>query len=188
MRRYVPCPPRRVAAVAHHAFNCSANLNRSYFTDRQDRYVRFNAHARLADYCCAYLDAAAGFSYRLLRAPASARGYELHWPSSAHPHRFHARAESSLRALQSTFRGVPNKSMDGDVLVFPVLQAGQFGLREEVECLALLFQHIAQQQAHGANPVMDLTSGYFGLSTQYRALVLESAVDCRILAASPQVS
>lgn len=164
-------------------------MNKSYFTNRQDRYVRFSGHERLANYCYGYLDAASTFSYRLLSAPGSELSYNLDWTSSLHPHRFQQDATNKFNGLQAKSRSDSTvfDNVEGNVFVFPVLQAGQFKVREEVECLTLLFEHLQRQQAQGARPVVDLTSGYFGLSDQYRRLVLESNLECRILAASPKV-
>lgn len=86
---------------------------------------------------------------------------------------------------------------DTDVLVFPILQAGQFGIREEERALGLLFDELAQHQEpvrseEGSNgyagPIMDMTTGYFGLYHPYRDLVLQSPVGCRIVCSAPTVS
>ena len=37
-------------------------------------------------------------------------------------------------------------------------------------------------------PIMDMTTGYFGLYRPYRDLVLQSAVSCRIVCSAPKVS
>ena len=76
-----------------------------------------------------------------------------------------------------------------DVLVFPVIQAGQFNIREEEHTLSMLFDHLAsREQRINEKPVMNLTSGYFGLSKQYQDLILKSDVGCSIIAASPKVN
>ena len=85
-----------------------------------------------------------------------------------------------------------DKTSDGDVLIFPIIQAGQFGIREEERALSMLFSHLSQQHSrkddqHDDGPLMDLTSGYFGLYKDYRELVLQANLRCRILAASPKV-
>lgn len=81
---------------------------------------------------------------------------------------------------------------DTDVLVFPVLQAGQFNIREEERALGLLFDELGQQQEPCVNgkyagPLMDMTTGYFGLYRPYRDLVLQSPVGCRIVCSAPKV-
>lgn len=186
-----------------------ANLNTSYFTDRQDRYLQFTAQPRLADYCFDFLQAASTFSYSLLPSQGSSEDYVIHWPDvNTHPHRIEAKAHHALSSFQKVQRAASaaslvttaekgsSESSDGDdVLVFPVIQAGQFDIREEERCLSLLFRELSAQQRFSIpstsnydGPLVDLTSGYFALYRPYQAAMIESGLACRILAASPKVS
>lgn len=135
-----------------------------------------------------------------LHASASKSGgsdlqYSLLWPDSdTHPQRTEKRAGEDLSRFQEGYLGLSHYSADDknaeeDVLIFPIIQSGQFGIREEERCMASLFHHLNQfGGATGGRPLMDLTSGYFGLYKPYQELVRTSTVDCRILAASPKVS
>ena len=83
---------------------------------------------------------------------------------------------------------------DHDVLVYPVIQAGLFNVREEERCLSLLFHELAVQQRYSVEPVsgyegplVDLTSGYFALYKPYQSAMITSGIASRILAASPLV-
>ncbi|KAG5637462.1 hypothetical protein H0H81_004479 [Sphagnurus paluster] len=190
-----------------------ANLNQSYFTNRQDRYIHFATQPHMAQYCFDFLRTVSTFSYRLApasthtRAPHSYHheGYALHWPDAhTHPHAIHQKAETALASFQAQKRTLhalqpsqltppsPPPSEPGDtadnVLLFPVIQAGQFNIREEESALALLFRHLARTCTSGARPLVDLTTGYFGLYAPYRALVLAHDVDTRIVAASPRAN
>ena len=174
-----------------------ANLNDSYFTNRQDRYIHIKAHPQLAQYCFGFLDACGRFSYRLLPSPAE--GYTLHWADkSVHPHHIEEKAAQVLSHFQAAYRlgsasGLPIVNRIGedtphDVLIFPIIQAGQFGVREEERALAALFDELANRSGSTLEaPYMDLTSGYFGIYQKYCDLILRSHVDCRILAAAPKV-
>ncbi|KAF7799599.1 hypothetical protein EIP86_010837 [Pleurotus ostreatoroseus] len=73
-----------------------------------------------------------------------------------------------------------------DVVIFPIIQGGQFGIREEERALAMLFDEI-DRNANQSVPAMDITSGYFGIYKDYCSLMLQSRMGCRILAASPKV-
>jgi CDP-diacylglycerol---glycerol-3-phosphate 3-phosphatidyltransferase len=127
----------------------------------------------------------------------SNEGYRLEWPDpNTHPHNIESKAEKALTKLQASFMSssttsqhVPPDTAPSEVLVFPIVQAGQFNIREEEQCLSILFNHLA---IHGTsaslNPTMDLTSGYFGLYKPYQDLILRSSIDCRIVAASPMVN
>ncbi|TFK94834.1 hypothetical protein K466DRAFT_475480 [Polyporus arcularius HHB13444] len=187
-----------------------ANLNTSYFTDRQDRYLQFTAQPRLADYCFDFLQAASTFSYSLLPSSGSSEDYVIHWSDAAtHPHHIEAKAHHVLSSFQKSQRESSTASLaipaekassevpDGedDVLVFPVIQAGLFDIREEERCLSLLFRQLSAQQRYAMSsasnydgPLVDLTSGYFALYKPYQAAMIESGLACRILAASPKAN
>lgn len=80
------------------------------------------------------------------------------------------------------------ETSSNNVLIFPIIQAGQFGIREEERALAMLFNEISEQYdtLQGA-PTMDITSGYFGIYKDYCEHILRTRIGCRILAASPKV-
>lgn len=171
-----------------------ANLNSSYFTDRQDRYLRFRSHTDFAQYCREFLHKSSTFSYRLLPPPPqSSVPYDLHWPDPhTHPHHLESKARRALTELQSTWieksRSRPPPS-ETEVLLFPIIQAGQFGIREEEQAVGLIFDRLAKHRTDDSStsPTVDLTSGYFGLSKLYQSLVLQSGVHTQLLCASPQV-
>ena len=171
-----------------------ANLNSSYFTDRQDRYLRFRSHVEFAQYCRDFLQKSSKFSYRLLPPSSqSSAPYNLHWPDPhTHPHHLESKAKLALAELQSSWieksRTRPPPS-GTEVLLFPVIQAGQFGIREEEQAVGLIFDQLAKYRTDdpSMSPTVDLTSGYFGLSKLYQSIVLQSGVRTQLLCASPQV-
>jgi len=121
--------------------------------------------------------------------------YRLEWPDpNTHPHNIESKAEKALTKLQASFMSSSTPTNDppdtapSEVLVFPIIQAGQFNIREEEQCLSTLFNHLAIHRTSASfNPTMDLTSGYFGLYKPYQDLILRSSIDCRVIAASPMV-
>ncbi|KAG9226517.1 hypothetical protein CCMSSC00406_0005816 [Pleurotus cornucopiae] len=189
-----------------------ANLNDSYFTDRQDRYIHFDGESQLADYCFSFLRTVSTFSFQLspttyVRSSKYSyrhEDYTLDWPdASTHPHEIQSKAADSFTSFQarqkelSISRRTPSHSSSSSeekVLLFPIIQAGQFGIREEEESLDLLFRHVASHSTPDTDnarqrPLMDLTSGYFGLNKRYQDLVLSSrGIDCRIICASPKAN
>ncbi len=52
---------------------------------------------------------------------------------------------------------------------------------------ALFNELSSSKSSQSGGPLIDLTSGYFGLYKNYRDLVLKSEASCRIIAASPKV-
>ncbi|KAJ7679191.1 hypothetical protein DFH06DRAFT_1165957 [Mycena polygramma] len=174
-----------------------ANLNQSYFTDRQDRYLHFTGQLHLSQYCFDFIKTVSTFSFKL--QPPSRRSlgahsfrdgdYDISWPlPETHPHNIHNTAESALTALQKTYRRTTPECSDSKITLFPLIQAGQFNIRDEENSLKMLFEHL-DAQSNSTRPLLDLTSGYFGLYKEYQNLILQSSnIDCRIVASSPRAN
>lgn len=124
--------------------------------------------------------------------------YLLQWSNpDLHPHHIHEKVRAALTEFQSSRQVASQIQLDTNedsfksnqgVFIFPIIQAGQFGIHEEESVLQTLFRRI---NAAGSRkrPLFDLTSGYFSLYQPYQRIILGSrGVDCRIVAASPKVS
>jgi CDP-diacylglycerol---glycerol-3-phosphate 3-phosphatidyltransferase len=174
----------------------SANLNQSYFTNRQDRYIYFSSQPLLSQYCLKFMEMMSGFSYKLLPS-SEAEQYELVWSDAhTHPGKIHAKAQQAFLVFQrsSVWRYHPSQPCEDSVLVVPVIQAGQFSIREEEEHLKSLFKCLAEDnRASGTQssppppPWIELTSGYPSLHGPYQDHILQSHANCRITVASPKV-
>ncbi|KAG1858071.1 hypothetical protein DFJ58DRAFT_877132, partial [Suillus subalutaceus] len=139
-----------------------ANLNKAYFSNRQDRYLHFSAQPALADYCFSFLQTFSGFFV------SSAGNSRWTGPSLGRQVCF---------AVADPVQGRTSEEQanSSDVVIFPVIQAGQFNIREEEHTLSMLFDHFASREyCLDQEPVMNLTSGYFGLSKEYQDLILKS--------------
>ncbi|KAH8822846.1 CDP-diacylglycerol-glycerol-3-phosphate 3-phosphatidyltransferase [Flagelloscypha sp. PMI_526] len=177
-----------------------ANLNKSYFTDRQDRYIHISSSPAIANYCSDFMDVASSFSYSV--QPNSARrslhsfedletrsqGFHYSWPKEdIHPHAIHR-----LPVFQDIQGPARDSSLNMDptepaVYLSPIIQAGQFGVTEENETLEQLVRILSEDK--NASPTIDFTSGYFGLNETYQKLVLNNSwANWKILAASPQAN
>jgi CDP-diacylglycerol---glycerol-3-phosphate 3-phosphatidyltransferase len=174
-------------------------LNKSYFTDRQDRYLLFSSAPELSSYCFDFLKTASTFSYELLPSPIPGNTHPvLRWPhsSSSHPHHIESHAGLALSNFQRRYNAKSGNiqeqlQREDSVIIFPVIQAGQFNIREEEECLRELFYHLeavdSRRAAQSFHPLLSLTTGYFGLFKSYKDLILRSHVPTHIICASPKV-
>jgi CDP-diacylglycerol---glycerol-3-phosphate 3-phosphatidyltransferase len=164
----------------------SANLNKSYFTNRQDRYLHFASSPALSGYCFDFLRLFSQLSYRLLPPETSHTPFTLRWPNpNVDPTSMQAAARRSLAQFQSSQPRMP-ASPAVDTFVVPMIQAGYLNVREEEGCITSLFAHISNTaDAHGA--LIDLTSGYFALHQLYQDLLIQSPASSRIIAAGPRV-
>ncbi|KAL7420832.1 CDP-diacylglycerol--glycerol-3-phosphate 3-phosphatidyltransferase [Cryptotrichosporon argae] len=186
-------------AVDDEVIISGANLARSYFTNRQDRYLHLRSHPSFLSYISSFSRLIERYSYRLQpHTPGSASRHflvpldassaaALIWPEpSVHPRAFGAHAHATLGAFQRSWRlSNPARSRrpDADTWFWPVLQSGVLGVREEQAALAAVLAAAGQAGAQ-----IDLTSGYFGLHKVYKRALLETASDVRVVAASPRAN
>ena len=171
-----------------------ANLSRDYFTNRQDRYMKFSDCPQLADFMASLVDTVSSFSFRAktngnTEAPIAAKN-----PLTS---------RRASKAFRSSFRnallgfttasdnpGVESKawneiSEDGDCLdtvVYPFLQMGQYNITQDATVTQRLLAHLAEEER------LFLTSGYFNLPPEYIRAILSSVGQCSVLGASPQAN
>lgn len=173
-----------------------ANLARSYFTNRQDRYVRLASPA-FQSYLGSLTRLLTDYSYRVTlgRAPAEAQrvvplpdsGARLVWRErSLPPRHWGAHAHATLSAFQQAWRAsnAVRTAQDSraDTFFWPVLQAGYLGVREEEAAM----DHVWRTIRASPDVSVDLTSGYFGLYSAYKRAVLDSPAPVSIIAAAPE--
>ncbi|KAJ7699743.1 CDP-diacylglycerol-glycerol-3-phosphate 3-phosphatidyltransferase [Mycena olivaceomarginata] len=183
------CPPRfnegwgtwhaKIYGVDDEVMISGANLNQSYFTDRQDRYIHFTGQRHLSQYCFDFIKTVGSTGPHSFRD----REYEISWPiPETHPHHIHTHRRNNYCPT------VPEHHDAKKVTLIPLIQAGQFNIRDEETALKTLFEHL-NAESKGNRPLLDLTSGYFGLYKEYQDLILQSSnIDCRIVASSPRAN
>jgi CDP-diacylglycerol--glycerol-3-phosphate 3-phosphatidyltransferase len=149
--------------------------------------VYFGSSPQLANYCVSFLEVFQKLSYDLL--PSS-----MTWANAVVKHGgIRKLGKTAIHDLQVSSKSVtpPEAAAfneDEDVtLIFPIIQAGLFDIREEEECLRDVFLNIsASPKSAGVQPLVDLTSGYFGLYKLYQEAVIWTDADYRVMAASPE--
>ncbi|KAH7343795.1 hypothetical protein B0J17DRAFT_643958 [Rhizoctonia solani] len=166
-----------------------ANLNSSYFTNRQDRYIHFTRSPHLADYLVHLLRVFAGYSSDLRVTSESSLGYTLDWPRrDSTQFTFGALAKKEIETFQAGAR--KESSMDNvndQIVVLPMVQSGVLGIREEELCLQALFDLLDSGKL-SETTLVDVTSGYFALYDPYQDRALASKASYRIVAASPSAN
>ena len=170
-----------------------ANLSQDYFTDRQDRYILFSDSHNLANYFSKLASAVATHAYSV-GSDASLR------PELQFDHITSTRKSQKFRKMMSAYfkEFLVNIHKDGDLwshdvscdaeggggydtAVFPLLQMGQYDVRQEEDVTTRLLEGV------GRGERLCLASGYFNLPPQYIRALLRAAGHISILAASPQV-
>ncbi|KZT53490.1 hypothetical protein CALCODRAFT_50949 [Calocera cornea HHB12733] len=184
----------KVYGVDEEVMFSGANLNTSYFTDRQDRYLHFANQPQLAEYCLAFLRLFSSYSFRLLPTSFTASTstsfspdeYNLEWASPSPCRSINASAERDILDLHSTSTSLstpPSDSEPHDTHLRPIIQAGVFNIREEERVLPALMKALAEQGG-----TLDLTSGYFALHEPYQRALIDACLPTRILAAGPKAN
>ncbi|KAG9079096.1 CDP-diacylglycerol--glycerol-3-phosphate 3-phosphatidyltransferase, partial [Ceratobasidium sp. UAMH 11750] len=166
-----------------------ANLSTSYFTDRQDRYVHIKSASPFTSYLVELLRVFSEYSWRLRPTPDISLGYALDWfRRDSSIFNFANLARKDVARLQESTRAKTSLVHPAErAVIFPMVQSGVLGIREEEQSLAQLFDLIESGGPfHGT--LVDLTSGYFALYGPYQDRVIGSNADYRIVAASPQAN
>ncbi|KAG8698859.1 CDP-diacylglycerol--glycerol-3-phosphate 3-phosphatidyltransferase [Ceratobasidium sp. 394] len=166
-----------------------ANLSTSYFTDRQDRYVHIKSASLFTSYLVELLRVFSEYSWRLRPTPDISLGYALDWfRRDSSIFNFANLARKDVARLQESTRAKTSLVHPAErAVIFPMVQSGVLGIREEEQSLAQLFDLIESGGPfHGT--LVDLTSGYFALYGPYQDRVIGSNADYRIVAASPQAN
>lgn len=76
---------------------------------------------------------------------------------------------------------IGGERVEYDTAVFPLLQMGQYGIRQDEEVTMRLLEGVKREEK------LCLASGYFNLPPQYTRSLFQAAGDISILAASPEV-
>ncbi|KAL5474038.1 hypothetical protein EMCRGX_G028611 [Ephydatia muelleri] len=143
-----------------------ANLSRDYFTNRQDRYMKFSNCPQLADFMATLVETVSSFSFKA-RANCSTES-----PVAAKNPLTSKRAS---KAFSTTFRSV----MAG--LTSPSTPSAQEGQSDAIVTRRILAQLREEEK-------LFLTSGYFNLPPEYIQAILSSKGQCSVLGASPQAN
>ncbi|KAF8680986.1 argonaute family [Rhizoctonia solani] len=166
-----------------------ANLNSSYFTNRQDRYIHFTRSPDIADYLVRLLRVFAGYSSTLRATSESSLGYALDWPRhDSSRYSFANLAKEEINNFQTGVRCTkPQDDTGNQVVVFPMVQSGVLGIHEEERCLHALFDLLDSEELL-ETPLVEITSGYFALYGPYQDRAVASKADYRVVAASPSAN
>ena len=182
-----------------------ANLAHDYFTNRQDRYVLFKNSPQLADYFSSLAYILCDHSFQIdadnvSHVPTATNTNPLSSleQTTAYKQSLHnCVSELSRHTFQTNnlCSGVTDNKMNpdfswkelcssipgADTLIFPLLQMGQYGIRQD----ELVTRHLLSGATEGDN--VHLATGYFNPPTEYVDAILTSKGHYRLLAAAPEV-
>jgi len=160
-------------------------MSQDYFVNRQDRYILFKDCKQLADFFTDVINTTTNHSFTLgprgsTRIPSGLTYDPLYSRRTARDYK--AALGLALQTLSGpTCQEAPSFAGDLDTVVFPLLQAGFCGIRQDEKVTSRLFLELDKEES------LYIASGYFNLPSVYIKSILKSQGPCSILAASPQV-
>ena len=181
-----------------------ANLAHDYFTSRQDRYVLFKNSPQLADHFSSLADILCDHSFQIdadnvshvptatKTNPLSSLEHATAYKQSLHncvskltEHTFQTNnlcsGVTQTKTNDFSWKELCSSLPRADTLVFPLLQMGQYGIRQD----ELVTRHLLSGATEGEN--VHLATGYFNPPTEYVDAILTSRGHYKLLAAAPEV-
>ncbi|KAI8972155.1 hypothetical protein BDB01DRAFT_861943 [Pilobolus umbonatus] len=163
-----------------------ANLSTDYFTNRQDRYMLFH-HSDLSRYYRDLLHLISQCSYQLKPDPEDK--YRLYIQGIPDPVKqsrdYRFEVHRRLNVFMDKYMDSPDPKEEEDTVILPVIQMGPFHIRQD-EKMTLELLKIANRQQQ--KWTIDLTSGYFNFTDQYKSYILKTQAKFKFLTASPEAN
>ncbi|KAG0198728.1 CDP-diacylglycerol--glycerol-3-phosphate 3-phosphatidyltransferase [Mortierella sp. GBA30] len=169
-----------------------ANMSHDYFTNRQDRYMTFH-NKDISDYYCDLVSTVSSLSYSLQDKKST---FSLEIGSGVpdpvkESKQFKLHAAKTMRAFLKKWSNVPQSPKDAsyDTTLFPVIQMGPFGLRQDERVTLSVLDHILHNEEQEEPAKVFVTSGYFNFEKRYsQAIVHTKTADVCLIAASPEAN
>lgn len=166
-------------------------MSHDYFTNRQDRYMVFR-NKDISDYYCDLVSTVSSLSYSL-QDTGSAFSLKIAngVPDPVKESRqFKLHAAKTMRAFLRKWSCVQHKPKDDsyDTTLFPLVQMGPFGLRQDERVTLSVLDHVLHNNEQEGQSKVFITSGYFNFEKRYsQAIINTKAADVCLIAASPEV-
>ncbi|KAG0250156.1 CDP-diacylglycerol--glycerol-3-phosphate 3-phosphatidyltransferase [Mortierella polycephala] len=169
-----------------------ANMSHDYFTNRQDRYIAFD-NKDISEYYCDLVSTVSSISYSL---QDQGNTYSLRMGSTVpdpvnESKQFKLHAAKMMRAFLkrwSTLRQPP-KDASYDTTLYPLIQMGPFGLRQDERQTLSVLDHVLHENDHEEPAKLFITSGYFNFGKRYtEAIINTKTADVCLIAASPEAN
>lgn len=167
-------------------------MSHDYFSNRQDRYIKFQ-NKDVTKYYCDLVDTVSSFSYSLKdKGSTFSLGTETGVPDPVKESaQFKSYATKSIRSFMKKWSNVQQSPKDAsfDTTLYPLIQMGPLGVRQDERVTLDVLNHVLHATEQDGNSKAFITSGYFNFENRYSKTIINSkAADVCLIAASPEVS
>ena len=169
-------------------FVFSANLNKSYFDNRQDRYLKLNQSNQLCQFFVDIIETVAKQSFKVEPSRSQPIFLGKYHPYEGDNTRYRHDVEKDLSSLMNNYRTnhpKPQSLSDDQVLIVPLIQMGVFNLNYDRDFNVYLYSHLPN------NSKLLLATSYFNMTHEYEKELIDrkrSDTMISLLTASPQAN
>jgi CDP-diacylglycerol--glycerol-3-phosphate 3-phosphatidyltransferase len=166
----------------------SANLNKSYFDNRQDRYLKLRNCPKLCKFFIDIIETVAKQSFKIEPNQEEPVFMGQHHPYQGDNTQYRLEVEKSLSSLMKTYQihyPKPHSLSNDQVLVIPLLQMGMFNLNYDRDFNIHLYSHLP------LNSKLYLATSYFNMTKEYEKELIDNKrkdTTISLLTASPQAN
>lgn len=164
-----------------------ANLSDTYFTNRQDRYVRIKSEPKVADYFVDLIKTVGVFSSQLKHDGQFTFHPRWRYDPTRFTHDNKFRQFAGQMVTDVNFRHLHegHETADlaaADTVIFPLLQLNSLAIRDEVEFTKFLFKFTSPDAQ------LKIATGYFNLTRLYQNLLAHAEYRLSIVMASEEAN
>ncbi|CAF1487969.1 unnamed protein product, partial [Adineta ricciae] len=165
-----------------------ANLNRAYFDNRQDRYLKLNHCPDLCQFFIDIIETVGKQSFKVkLDHPEPIFLGENH-PFEGDNTQYRRDVENDLTSLMKTYQTrfpKPDSLSDDQALIIPLIQMGMFNINNDRDFNIHLYSHLPQHS------ILYLATSYFNMTEEYAQELIDNKrqdTTIKLLTASPQAN
>jgi CDP-diacylglycerol--glycerol-3-phosphate 3-phosphatidyltransferase len=163
-------------------------LNKSYFDNRQDRYLKLNKSPTLCKFFVDIIEAVAKHSFKIEPSQEEPVFMGQHHPYEGDNTQYRTEVEKSLSSLMNTYQSnypKPQSLSDDQVLVVPLIQMGMFNINYDRDFNVHLYSHLPMKSK------LYLATSYFNITEEYEKELIDNKrndTTISLLTASPQAN
>ena len=171
-------------------FFCSsrANINKTYFDNRQDRYLKLKNCSNLCKFFIDIIETIAKQSFKVEINNDKSIFIGEHHPYEGDNTQYCRQVEKNLSSLMKTYQILypkPQTLSNDQVLVIPLIQMGMFNINNDRDFNIYLYSHLPFKAK------LYLATSYFNITKEYETELIDNKRDdivISLLTASPQAN